>query len=88
MPTEHRYSIERRVYAAAHDIEPSQVAETDGSFGDVSRLLAEDHWELTEALARALGMAAPDEVELWQILEEIDRLRSALGIQEGGSESG
>lgn len=79
--TEPEWGLARRVYAAALDVDPGEVDDTDGGYGDVAHLLAEDNWELCEALARALRL--PDDAEWWQIMQRIDEWRSALGIQEG-----
>lgn len=68
------WTLARRVYAAAHDMEPRQVDATDGSYVEVAELLAKDDWDRSEILARALGL--PDDTEWGEILAQIERLRA------------
>ncbi len=65
----HKYGLAKCVYAAAHDIEPWTVDETDGGYTDVCELIAED-WNATlEPLALALGM--PDDSDYAAILQRV-----------------
>ena len=67
-----KYGLARCVYAAAHDIEPWTVDETDGGYGDVCELIAEDWNSTLEPLALALGM--PDDSDYAQILKRVAEL--------------
>lgn len=67
-----KYGLARCVYAAAHDSDPWSVDETDGGYGDVRDLIAED-WNVTlEPLALALGM--PDDSDYAVILQRVTTL--------------
>jgi hypothetical protein len=68
----HKYGLAKCVYAAAHDIEPWTVDETDGGYADVCELIAED-WNATlEPLALALGMS--DDSDYAAIVQRVAEL--------------
>jgi hypothetical protein len=73
----HKYGLAKCVYAAAHDVDPWTVDETDGGYGDITALIAEDWNATTEPLALAVGL--PDDSEYAEILARVSALQAAYG---------
>lgn len=64
-----RYGLAKCVYAAAHDIDPWEVEETDGGYQDVHQLCFDEESDMVEILAKAAGL--PDDAEYAHVLEWI-----------------
>jgi hypothetical protein len=79
------YGLAKCVYAAAHDIEPREVDDTDGGYDDVRHYVFVDWCQTLEPLALALGLA--DDADYPDILEAINELKQVAVGSSGDGET-